>query len=86
MTTWSSIMTRRLLVLTDATWSGYQRLYPTVGPLSAYYYTISDFDSNNFILTVPASLLGITPDTPIGFQVFAFNGYVGGPSLGRIPG
>jgi hypothetical protein len=63
----------------------FQRLFPSVGPLSAYFYTISDFDSNNYILTVPATLMGITPDTPIRFQVLSYNGYVGGPAWDVSP-
>jgi len=56
----------------------FRRLYPSPGPLSAYYYTASDFDSNNYILPFPAGLLGITPDKKLGFQVFAFDAYFTG--------
>jgi minor extracellular serine protease Vpr len=45
---------------------------------SAYYYTNSDFDSNNYVLPVPASALGITADTKFGFQVLAYDGYFTG--------
>ena len=63
----------------------FQQLYPSVGPLSAAYYTMSDFDSNNYILPFPAGALGISADTPIGFQVYAFDGYFGAPAWDISP-
>ena len=42
------------------------------------YYVISNFDSNNWILPVPASLIGVDPAQPFGFQVFTADGYFTG--------
>jgi subtilisin family serine protease len=42
------------------------------------YYTVSNFNSNNWILPVPLNRIGVDPDKPFGFRVNAVDGYFTG--------
>lgn len=48
------------------------------GACTAFFFTDSTFNTQNWILTVPASAIGVTPGQPFNFQVFAFDGYFTG--------
>jgi hypothetical protein len=50
----------------------------STGAASAYYYNDADLNSGNVIYTVPLAALGITPDMPIGFDVYAYDNYFSG--------
>jgi subtilisin family serine protease len=48
------------------------------GTCSAFFFTDSSFNTQNWILTVPQAAIGVAPGTPFDFQVFAFDGYFTG--------
>lgn len=43
--------------------------------LSAFFYTDSDFNTQNWILSVPASAVGLSPGQQFDFAVYTFDGY-----------
>ncbi len=45
---------------------------------SVYFYTDSDFNTQNWILTVPAAAIGLVPGRQFNFYVLAFDAYFGG--------
>ncbi len=45
---------------------------------SAYFFTDSDFNTQNWILTVPAAAIGLAPGQQFDFYVLAFDAYFGG--------
>jgi len=44
----------------------------------AFFFTDSDFNTQNWILTVPASAIGVEPGEKFAFQVLAFDAYFTG--------
>lgn len=48
------------------------------GRSTAYYYTDSGFNTQNWILTVPAAAIGLAPGQQFDFQVWAFDAYFTG--------
>jgi hypothetical protein len=58
----------------------------TTGRCSAYFYTDSGFNTQNWILTIPASAIGVTPGTAFNFQVLARDSWFTGNFTDCSPG
>jgi hypothetical protein len=54
------------------------------GDAAAYYYTDANLDSTNAILTVPLAAVGLTPDQPFTFSVYAFDNYFTGSQTDAV--
>ena len=67
--------------LTGAALSGQTLVYVqqiSTGLRGAYFYADADLDSNNMIMTVPMSALGITTSQSISFSVYTYDNYFTG--------
>jgi subtilisin family serine protease len=49
-----------------------------------YFFADADLNSANMIFTVPAASVGVTPGTPIGISVYAFDNYFTGANTDAI--
>jgi len=54
-------------------------------PLRPYFFSYTDFNSQNWILPVPAAAIGVRSDRPFKFATFAFDAYFGGPAWDCSP-
>ncbi|MCC6188376.1 MAG: S8 family serine peptidase, partial [Anaerolineales bacterium] len=54
------------------------RCLPNFTGCSAFFFTDSTFNTQNWILTVPAAQIGVDPNQPFNFQVWAADGYFTG--------
>lgn len=53
--------------------------------LRPYFFSFTDFNSQNWILPVPAGAVGVTSNQPFSFYVLAFDAYFGGPAYDISP-
>ncbi len=58
----------------------------TTGATSAFFFTGTDLNSGNVIMTVPLGAVGLTPDTKFTFDVFACDNYFTGVCTDSIEG
>lgn len=56
----------------------------TSGLATPYFFADADLNSANMIFTVPAASVGVTPGTPIGISVYAFDNYFTGANTDAI--
>ncbi len=56
------------------------------GAASAYFYSITDFNTGNIVFTAPKSVLGLTNGTKFGAQLYAFDNYFTGNLTDSITG
>lgn len=56
----------------------------TSGLARAFFFADADLNSANMIFTVPAASVGVTPGTPIGISVYAFDNYFTGANTDAI--